>query len=143
MGCSNPHPHCQIWASDFMPNEMQKKDINQLAYFEKYGSPMLFDYVRKELELDERVVLKNQHFVVLTPYWAIWPFEVMILPCSRNITRIDELTDEEVTAFARIMLRLLKKFDNLFSCSFPYTMGLHGAPTKELLEHNNDHWTFQ
>jgi UDPglucose--hexose-1-phosphate uridylyltransferase len=126
MGCSNSHPHCQIWASNFIPPEIVKKDTNQRSYLQQFGSQMLRDYAHQELELDERVVLRNDHFAVITPFWACWPFEVIILPIARNIRRLDELSDVEVDSCAEIMRQLLRKYDALFQTSFPYSMGWHG-----------------
>lgn len=141
MGCSNPHPHCQIWASSFMPNEPQLKDANQKKYFLEHGTPMLMDYVVRELEKKERLVLLNDHWVVVVPYWAVWPYETMVLP-RRHVTRMTELSSTEKDSLADIIKRLTTIYDNLFNCSFPYSMGWHGAPTGPRLESDERHWVF-
>lgn len=141
MGCSNPHPHCQIWASSFMPNEPRLKDDNQQKYFLEHGRPMLMDYVTRELKNKERLVVTNNHWVVLVPYWAVWPYETMVLP-RRHITRMMQMSNEEKDALADIMKKLTTKYDNLFNCSFPYSMGWHGAPTGPQLENEANHWVF-
>lgn len=141
MGCSNPHPHCQIWASEFLPNEPATKDRTQREYFQTYKIPMLVDYCRQELDRKERLVCENKNFVVLVPYWAMWPFETMLLP-KRHVQRLSDLNEEEKRDLAEIMKRLLVKYDNLFQCSFPYSMGWHGAPTGERSRQpsTSEHW---
>ncbi|XP_063604026.1 galactose-1-phosphate uridylyltransferase-like isoform X3 [Penaeus indicus] len=141
MGCSNPHPHCQIWASSFMPNEPKLKDTNQKDYFAKYGRPMLMDYVNRELEKKERLVVTNDDWVVVVPYWAVWPYETMVLP-RRHVSRMTDLTETEKTSLADIVKKLTTKYDNLFECSFPYSMGWHGAPTGPCLQDDVQHWVF-
>jgi len=131
MGCSNPHPHGQIWASgspgSSLPNEPAKEDDQQRAYFAQHGRALLMDYLALELERDERLVVENEYWVALTPYWAIWPFEILLLP-RRAVKRLPELTRDEQEALARILKSLLTRYDNLFETSFPYSMGWHGAP---------------
>ncbi|KAH7962297.1 hypothetical protein HPB52_015386 [Rhipicephalus sanguineus] len=139
MGCSNPHPHCQIWASSFLPNEPRLKDKSQRAYFEKTGKPLLVDYVSRELKKNERTVLVSDHWVALVPFWAVWPYETMLVP-KRHVTRLYELNAAEKSDLASIMRKLLTKYDNLFSTSFPYSMGWHGAPTGEYLNQDVSHW---
>lgn len=139
MGCSNPHPHCQIWASSFFPDEPRIKDRQQLEYFKQHGVPMLLDYVNLELKKKERTVLENEHWLVIVPYWAVWPFETMLLP-KRHVLRLQDLTENEKDALADVMKQLLSKYDNLFEISFPYSMGWHGAPTGEHLDKDNRHW---
>ncbi|OQR75543.1 putative galactose-1-phosphate uridylyltransferase isoform 2 [Tropilaelaps mercedesae] len=131
VGCSNPHPHGQIWSTDFLPNEIRTKERTQKEYFEKYGRPMLLDYAQKELARKERVVCETDHFVVLVPFWAAWPYETMLLP-KRHVQEISELTADEQKDLAICMKRLLVKYDNLFECDFPYSMGWHGR--------KGDHW---
>lgn len=128
MGCSNPHPHCQVWASSFMPTEPYKSDANQKLYYQQHGRPMLLDYVKLELEKKERIVVDNAHWLAVVPFWATWPFETLLLP-KRHVLRLPDLTDEERNSLCGIMKELLIKYDNLFQCSFPYSMGWHGAPT--------------
>ncbi len=136
MGCSNPHPHGQIWASDFLPNEVAKEDKNQNAYFEQNQSPLLLDYVRLEQEKKERIVAENEHWLVVVPYWAIWPFETLLLP-KRSVRRLPDLTSEESKTLAEILKRFLTLYDNLFEVSFPYSMGWHGAPS---FAKDDQHW---
>lgn len=128
MGCSNPHPHGQVWGQQSLPNEPKKEDMQQQAYFEKHGTPLLLDYAQIELEQSERVIVKNEHWLAVVPYWAMWPFETILLP-QRHVLRLTDLTDFERDALAEILKRLLSKYDNLFEASFPYSMGWHGAPT--------------
>lgn len=127
MGCSNPHPHGQIWASDFIPNEPAKEERQQLAYYRSEGSPLLVDYLELELEEDARVVLQNQDWVALVPYWATWPYEILLLP-KRRISRLPDLLASERASLAEILKLLLIRYDNVFAISFPYSMGWHGAP---------------
>jgi UDPglucose--hexose-1-phosphate uridylyltransferase len=136
MGSSNPHPHGQIWAGDALPNEPSKEARRQLAYFSEHGRPLLEDYVELEAERQERVVAENRHWLVVTPYWAVWPFETLLLP-RRHVPRLPDLDDVQRDALAEILKRLLTRYDNLFEVSFPYSMGWHGAPT-DGLEH--PHW---
>ena len=133
MGCSNPHPHGQIWAQNSIPQEIQKKEQNQKKYWELKKSSLLGDYIKQELELKERVVLENQYFVVVVPYWAVWPYETMIVP-KKHLTSISELNSVEVNSYSEILKDLTVKYDNLFETSFPYSAGIHQAPTN-----NNDH----
>lgn len=141
MGCSNPHPHCQIWASTFLPNEPRIKDLNLKKFFDKYKKPMLMNYVEKELKNRERIVYDNEEWVVLVPYWAVWPFETMVLP-KRQFKRFNEVDCKQKEALAVTLQVLVAKYDNLFKCNFPYSMGWHGAPTGEKMNENQDHWTF-
>ena len=143
MGCSNPHPHCQVWASSFMPNEARVKNNNLKEYKEKYGSNMLLDYARKEETRQERIVVSNEDWLGLVPYWAVWPYETMILPRHRHILRFSDLTPEERLSLADMMKQLTIRYDNLFECSFPYSMGFHTAPTGPGHETEDyDHWQF-
>ncbi|NCF67186.1 MAG: UDP-glucose--hexose-1-phosphate uridylyltransferase [Chloroflexi bacterium] len=127
MGCSNPHPHGQIWASDSLPNEPAKEDEQQRRYYEEHGQSLLVDYVVLEWEQAERIVVSNDHWLVVVPYWAVWPFETLLLP-RRHVLRLPDLDAEEHDALADILKRLLTKYDNLYETSFPYSMGWHGAP---------------
>lgn len=128
MGCSNPHPHGQVWAGSLLPNEPFKEKREQGNYFKQQNSVLLMDYLERELNLDQRVVLQNDHWVVLMPFWAIWPFETLLVP-RRHVLRLPDLTHDEREALADILKRLLTRYDNVFEVSFPYTMGWHGAPT--------------
>ncbi len=129
MGCSNPHPHGQIWATSVLPNEGRKADAAQSAYFAEHGRPLLLDYVQAELDADERIVCANEDWVALVPYWAVWPFETMVLPRKRRIDHLDHLTPEERARLAALLKVLTTRYDNLFKTSFPYSMGWHGAPS--------------
>jgi UDPglucose--hexose-1-phosphate uridylyltransferase len=126
MGSSNPHPHGQIWAQDNLPNEPRKEDDRQRRYFEENGRPLLVDYASLE-EQSERLVLANEHWLAFVPYWAVWPYELLLLP-RRHVQRLPNLTTEERDALTAILKRLLTRYDNLFETSFPYSMGWHGAP---------------
>ncbi len=128
MGCSNPHPHGQIWAQNTIPDEPQKKQNAQLVYFQKNKKTLLFDYLQAELAKNERILFKNEHFVGLIPFWATWPFEAMILP-KRPMARITDMTEAEKNAFANAYKQLTVMYDNVFETSFPYSAGIHQAPT--------------
>lgn len=128
MGCSNPHPHGQIWAQSSLPTEVEKTQNNLKAYFDKHNRTLFQDYLQEEMKLDERIVVENDHFVALVPFWAIWPYETMIV-CKRNVNKITDFTETEVTDFAVILKQLTTKYDNLFETSFPYSSGIHQAPT--------------
>ena len=128
MGASNPHPHCQIWASESIPNEPTKELRCQREYSETRKSCLLCDYLRLERERGERIVCENEHFSTLVPFWAVYPFEVMIIG-RRHCGSLAELTDEERNAYVEILRRTTIRFDNLFLTSFPYSMGPHQTPT--------------
>ncbi len=130
MGCSNPHPHGQIWAEETIPNIPAKEIAQQRAYYEKHGTSMLLDYLEYELDTRDRIVIQNDSFVVLVPFWAVWPFEVMILP-RRQVSSLLELTAAEQKDLASIVKRIGIRLDNLFQTSFPYSMGIHQAPTDD------------
>ncbi len=127
MGCSNPHPHGQIWALDALPNAPRREDERQRAYFGEQRRPLLLDYAAREIAAGERVVVANEHWLAVVPYWAVWPFETLLLP-RRHVLRLPDLGDAEREALAAILKRLLIRYDNLFATSFPYSMGWHGAP---------------
>ena len=130
MGCSNPHPHGQVWAGSALPNEPAAEDRNQRQYFEQNGSPLLLDVAQRETAAATRVVVQNEHWLALVPFWAIWPFEILLLP-RRHVLRVPDLSPEQRDSLADILRRLLIRYDNLFETSFPYSMGWHGAPTDE------------
>ena len=136
MGCSNPHPHGQIWSQSTLPNEVEKKDHQQKVYFDKAHSSLLGDYLAQELEAKERVIYENESFVVLTPFWAVWPFETMIIPKQKQ-PDISKLTSKERLSFADAISKITKSYDLLFQTSFPYSSGIHQAPTNTAL---NEHW---
>jgi len=128
MGCSNPHPHGQIWANETIPNELAKELAAFADYFKAHGTILLQDYLKLELQKQERLVCLNDDFVALVPFWAIWPFETLVLS-RRTASGLDELTDPERTALADILRQVTIRYDNLFKTSFPYTMGFHQRPT--------------
>jgi UDPglucose--hexose-1-phosphate uridylyltransferase len=127
MGCSNPHPHGQIWATNTLPNEPAKEDRQQRAYFDEHNSPLLVDYVDLELEQQARVVVENEHWLAVVPYWAIWPFETLLLP-KTHVLRLPDLSVPQRQSLSAALKQLTTKYDNLFEVSFPYSMGWHGAP---------------
>lgn len=127
MGCSNPHPHGQVWGIDTLPNEPAKEDKQQRLYYEAEGRPLLADYARLEDERRERIVVENDEWLAVVPFWAVWPFETLLMP-RRPVLRLPNLEEREREALTDIIKRLLVRYDNLFSTSFPYSMGWHGAP---------------
>ncbi|MCK4577370.1 MAG: UDP-glucose--hexose-1-phosphate uridylyltransferase [Candidatus Marinimicrobia bacterium] len=128
MGCSNPHPHGQIWAQYSVPTEIVKESENQSAHLAKAGNCLLCDVLKVEIEQQIRIIDSNDYFVALVPYWAAWPFEVMILPRHHHSGLIS-LKPEERQAFAAILKAVTVRYDGLFDVSFPYTSGIHQAPT--------------
>lgn len=136
MGCSNPHPHGQIWANSFLPNEVAREDINQRKYYQQQGSVLLVDYAKRELEQKERIVVETEHWLAVVPYWAVWPFETLLLP-KTHVKRLTELSAEQAHDLAVILKKLTTKYDNLFETSFPYSMGFHAAPFNG---EDNEHW---
>ena len=138
MGCSNPHPHGQLWANESIPFLPAREQEHQRVYRDAHGSCLLCDYCAEELKREERIVFANSHFMVVVPYWALWPFEVMILPRAHE-SDITTMTDEGCNALADALRRMTTRYDNLFSCSFPYSMGIHGRPT-DGQAHDEWHW---
>jgi UDPglucose--hexose-1-phosphate uridylyltransferase len=136
MGCSNPHPHGQVWASDALPTIAARESLSQKNYLDRHGQVLLCDYLALELEKRERIVVENRAWVALVPYWAVWPFETLVLP-RRHTPRLPDLATEERDALADLLKRLLQRYDNLFQVSFPYSLGWHGAPFEA---DNQDHW---
>ncbi len=128
MGASNPHPHCQIWATHSLPNEIVKETNAQNDYLTRKKTCLLCDYLALEEKLGERVVSGNDHFTALVPFWATWPFETLVLP-RRHIGSFDDFHDEETEALADILHRVTVRYDNLFNSPFPYSMGFHQRPT--------------
>ncbi len=128
MGASNPHPHCQIWATEHIPTE-PAKELRALAdYHNARGACLLCDYLAQELAAEERIVFQNDHFVVVVPFWAVWPFETLLL-ARRHIGALTDLRDEERNALADAIKRVTTRYDNLFHIQFPYSMGWHQSPT--------------
>jgi UDPglucose--hexose-1-phosphate uridylyltransferase len=138
MGCSNPHPHGQIWAQSTIPQETRLKTIQQEQYWKENQRSLLGDYLAQELSEGNRIVLENEAFVALVPFWAIWPYEAMIIP-RRPMRHIAEMNELEKNAFAQILKALTIRFDNLFETSFPYSAGIHQAPT-DGQEYPEWHW---
>lgn len=136
MGCSNPHPHGQIWSQTTLPNEVEKKDTQQRNYFNEHGKSILGSYLGQELDLQERIIFENDSFVVLIPFWAVWPFETMIVP-KKHQTNISEMKEEDTLLFAEAISVITKAYDKLFNTSFPYSSGIHQAPTNG---EDNSHW---
>lgn len=127
MGCSNPHPHGQVWAVNYLPDEVEREGNRQRAYFAEHGRAMLLDVANREIELGERVVVSNDHWLAIVPFWASWPFETLLLP-RFAVARMPMLDDTQRTSLADIVQALTRTYDNLFNVSFPYSMGWHGAP---------------
>lgn len=138
MGCSNPHPHGQIWASSSIPVELSKETLQQQTYYEQHGKSLLSAYLDIELQKQERIVIENEHFAALVPFWAVWPYETMIIS-KRHIRQITAFTAAEDSAFADILKRLTTRYDNLFQTSFPYSAGMHQMPVNDG-EHSGWHW---
>lgn len=136
MGCSNPHPHGQVWALDTLPTEPRKEDERQLAHYSDTRRVLLLDYLHEEIAAGERVVVENEHWLALVPHWATWPFELLLLP-RRHVRRLPDLKTAERDALASVLKQVLVRYDNLFGISFPYSMGWHGAPFDS---ERHDHW---
>jgi UDPglucose--hexose-1-phosphate uridylyltransferase len=138
MGCSNPHPHGQIWAQSSIPEEVLKKSQQQRLYWEKEKRSLLQDYLQQELKEEERIVTVNEHFVALVPFWAVWPYEAMIIP-KKHLQHIGQFNKEQTHAFASILKNLTQRCDRIFNTSFPYSSGMHQRPT-DGVEH--PYWHF-
>ena len=138
MGCSNPHPHGQIWASTSIPLELEKETTEQKMYFQKNNTSLLSAYISLELQLKERIVIENEHFVALVPFWAVWPYETIIVS-KRHVINIVQFTHQEKKDLASILKLLTTKYDNLFQVSFPYSAGMHQAPVNDGA-HEEWHW---
>ncbi|HGM5289597.1 TPA: galactose-1-phosphate uridylyltransferase [Serratia marcescens] len=136
MGCSNPHPHGQVWANSFLPNEAEREDRLQHDYFREHASPLLLDYAQRELAAGKRIVVNTEHWLAVVPYWAAWPFETLLLP-KTAVQRITDLSAAQSRDLALALKKLTSRYDNLFQCSFPYSMGWHGAPFNGA---DNRHW---
>ena len=131
MGCSNPHPHGQIWAQSSLPTKVEKTQKNLQKYFEQHKVSLLKAYLDEELKSKERLVYENEHFAVVVPFWATWPYETMIIS-KRHFGTIIAMSKEETLAFADSIKTITVKYDNLFETSFPYSSGIHQAPTDRL-----------
>ena len=128
MGCSNPHPHGQIWAQNSIPQEVVKKSIHLKKYWDHNKKSLLQDYLEQELDETERIICHNEHFVALVPFWAVWPYEAMIIP-RRHLQHINQINSAEKTSYAKILKDLTQRFDKVFDTSFPYSSGIHQSPT--------------
>ncbi|MBI5567841.1 MAG: UDP-glucose--hexose-1-phosphate uridylyltransferase [Chloroflexi bacterium] len=138
MGCSNPHPHSQVWAVNHLPNEPAKELSAQQHYWLNHQACLLCDYLGEELRAQERIVAENENFIALVPFWAVWPFEILLMS-KRHRGALTDLDRLEVASLADIMRRVTAKYDNLFEISFPYSMGFHQRPTDGL---PHDEWHF-
>ncbi|MFN8414415.1 MAG: UDP-glucose--hexose-1-phosphate uridylyltransferase [Anaerolineales bacterium] len=127
MGCSNPHPHSQLWSQSQLPNEIIKELATQTEYYRKNNRPLLVDYVQEEHKQKDRILFSNDHFTALVPFWAVWPFEVLVT-AHRPSASLKELSSIEVSALAEVFKQVTTRYDNLFEISFPYSMGFHQAP---------------
>lgn len=128
MGCSNPHPHGQIWAQSSLPTQVEKTQKNLENYYKKNNTSLLKEYLDYELKAQERIVFENEYFAVVVPFWATWPYETMIIS-KRHFGNIIAMTNDETKAFAETLKIITTKYDNLFETSFPYSSGIHQAPT--------------
>ena len=129
MGCSNPHPHGQIWASQRLPNLPAREDQQQRLYLAEHAQPLLLEYAGLEAAREERVVIANQDWLAVVPFWAVWPFETLLMP-RRPALRLPDLAEAERESLAGVLKGLLTRYDNLFETSFPYSMGWHAAPNE-------------
>ncbi|MFM8595965.1 MAG: UDP-glucose--hexose-1-phosphate uridylyltransferase [Flavobacteriales bacterium] len=127
MGCSNPHPHGQIWAQEGLPSLVARTQQQLQHYYNMHQEPLLNAYLQAELEANERIIYQNQHFVVLVPFWAVWPFETIIIP-KNKIKNLAELDAMAMDDFALALSKLTKAYDAIFKVSFPYSAGFHQAP---------------
>ncbi len=134
MGCSNPHPHGQVWATNSLPTEAEKEERSQKQFYKKHGEPLLYHYAQSEIQSGVRVIEHNSSWLAIVPYWATWPYEILILP-QRSVQRISNLNSKEQEDLSEILKLILIRYDNIFETSFPYTMGWHSAPMKEELLH--------
>ncbi|MGE5224381.1 MAG: UDP-glucose--hexose-1-phosphate uridylyltransferase [Omnitrophica WOR_2 bacterium] len=128
MGASSPHPHSQIWATSDIPNEPAKELKAQTGYLQQHHSCLLCDYLQAEKTHARRLVTANEHFTALVPFWAVWPFEIL-LASNQHYASLPDMTSEEITGLADILRKVTARYDNLFEVTFPYSMGFHQAPS--------------
>lgn len=128
MGCSNPHPHGQIWAQSSLPTQIEKTHNNLKKYYSEHDTDLLSEYLKAEMQSNDRIVCENDDFVVLVPFWAIWPFETLLIS-KRHFTHLGEITANERKSLSSIIKEVTTRYDNLFETSFPYSAGIHQAPT--------------
>lgn len=127
MGCSNPHPHGQVWAQQHLPSLAEKKLQRLKQYYKTHQRSFLLDYQQQEIDAGERVVCSNADWLVVVPYWAAWPFETLLLP-KFEVASLSQLSDAQDQSLAEIVGKITTRYDNLFKTSFPYSMGWHSAP---------------
>lgn len=139
MGCSNPHPHGQAWCLDVIPTEVQQEINSMNAYAHENHSHLLGDYVELELKEKERLVAVNDSFIVVVPYWALWPFETLVV-ARDHLRSLEDFSDKHKADLAQILKTLTTKYDNLFNTFFPYSMGIHQAPFNGTEEEKNNSW---
>lgn len=128
MGCSNMHPHAQIWATSSLPNEPARERSAQQSWFDEQGTPLLMDYLQRELDADERIVFANDHFVAMVPYWATWPYETLILP-REHVREPGELSGKAVYDLGCTLRQVIDAYDHLFHTATPYSLGFHPRPS--------------
>ena len=136
MGCSQPHPHGQIWAHDHLSTEVHQEQCNQYIYFQQHGRCLLADTIVEELRLDQRIVIDHPQWLVVVPFWAAWPFETLVI-AREDVRHFGTLTETQKDALAAVLKELTIRYDNLFECSFPYSMGWHNAPADG---QDDSHW---
>ncbi|KAK0643820.1 galactose-1-phosphate uridylyltransferase [Cercophora newfieldiana] len=139
MGCSNPHPHCQIWTTSELPEEPGRELSQMTKYCAGRGRHLLADYVKVEMEKGERIVWQNEAFLVVCPWWAVWPFEVLVI-AKRHVRALVDLTDAERLQFAEAVQEVTRRYDNLFETNFPYSSGIHQAPIDCTVEEAENSW---
>jgi UDPglucose--hexose-1-phosphate uridylyltransferase len=127
MGASNPHPHGQLWASSIIPDEQQREATQQAAYYQTHQRALLLDYAHEELQRNERVVLKQDQWLALVPYWAVWPFELLVLPL-RAVSGFDQLCEADFSSLSVLLKQIITGYDRVFNTPFPYSMGWHARP---------------
>lgn len=136
MGCSQPHPHGQIWAHQHLSTEIAQEDQQQLTYQQNHGKTLLADYVEHEILQKDRIVVENEHWLVVVPFWAAWPFETLLV-IKDDIQHFGQLNEQHKNSLAQALQELTIRYDNVFNCSFPYSMGWHNAPENL---NDNSHW---
>lgn len=139
MGCSNPHPHGQGWCLDVVPTEVEQELKNMKKYLKKYNSHLLGDYVKLEMQQKERIVVENESFLVVVPYWALWPFETLVI-AKTHLKSTKDFNEDHKKDLADALKQLTTKYDNLFNTSFPYSMGIHQAPLQCSHEDSEASW---
>lgn len=141
MGCSNPHPHGQMWCTERIPQEAQTELDSLKAYREEHGKCLLCQYVTREIKESQRIVIENASFICVVPFWAVWPFETLVLP-KQHVTSLPQMTAQQQVDLADMLRRVACRYDNLFECSFPYSMGIHQAPVRGSYDYAHLHIHF-